>query len=135
MEGVDIMFPVYRRRRGLFDTFFDDFFTEDKLSLRTDLVENENNYLFKVDLPGVNKEDIKINIKNNYLTLEVEKKEEREEENKNYLRKERFYGSASRSYYVGNVNIDDLTATFENGVLQITVPKEVKQETKYLEIK
>lgn len=129
------MFPVYRKRRGLFDTFFDDFFTEDKLSLRTDLVENENNYLFKVDLPGVNKEDIKINIKNNYLTLEVEKKEEREEENKNYLRKERFYGSASRSYYVGNVNIDDLTATFENGVLQITVPKEVKQETKYLEIK
>ncbi len=129
------MFPVYRRRRGLFDSFFYDFFTEDKLSLRTDLVENENDYLFKVDLPGVKKEDIKINVKNNYLTLEVEKKEELEEENKNYLRKERFYGSASRSYYVGNINIDDLKATFENGVLEITVPKEVKQETKYLEIK
>lgn len=129
------MFPVYRKHRGLFDAFFDDFMTENKLSLRTDLVENENDYLFKVDLPGVKKEDIKINIKNNYLILEVIKQEEKDEEHKNYIRKERFYGSASRSYYVGNINVDDLNATFENGVLQITVPKEVKQETKYLEIK
>ena len=71
------MFPTRRGRRGLFDSFFDDFFTENTISLRTDLIEQERDYLFKVDLPGVNKEDIKINLKNNYLTITVEKKEEK----------------------------------------------------------
>lgn len=129
------MFPANRRRRGLFDTIFDDIFTDERVSLRTDLVENENDYLFKIDLPGVNKEDIKINVKNSYLTVEVEKKEEKDINESNYLRKERFYGVARRSYYVGNINTNDLNASYKDGVLEIVVPKEVKEETKYLEIK
>ncbi|HHT39505.1 MAG: Hsp20/alpha crystallin family protein [Acholeplasmatales bacterium] len=129
------MFPTRRGRRGLFDSFFDDFFTENTISLRTDLIEQERDYLFKVDLPGVNKEDIKINLKNNYLTITVEKKEEKEVEESRYLRKERYFGSATRSYYVGNVNTDDLKASYENGVLEVVVPKEGKEETKYIEVK
>ena len=74
------------------------------------------------------KDDINIEYNEGYLTISGEKKTENEDKEKkeNYIRKERYYEKASRSFYVGNINKDEIKAKFENGVLEVTLPKEQK---------
>ncbi len=131
----------------LFDDLFDtDYFdramknTERKLyghraknEMRTDVRENENSYEIVMDLPGFKKEEVKISLEEGYLTISAEKGlEENEKEKKSgrFIRQERYYGSMSRSFYVGKqMKHEDIRAGFENGVLTITVPKlEEKKE-------
>ncbi len=106
-----------------------------------DISDNGKSYFITSDLPGIEKEDIKIEVKGDYLTIEAEKKEEKEEENKKYYRRERSYGKFSRAVMIpedaerDNGKID---AEFKNGVLKITIPKVeiLKDEgTKRIEIK
>lgn len=130
------MFDLIRRNRDIFDSFFDNNDTFSRSSmLSTDIIENENGYVLNVELPGFNKEDIKVSIKDGYLMLEATRSQEHEEndENGKLIRKERFYGSAKRKFYVGDVDIDDVKGTFENGVLKLEVPKD-SGSTKYLEL-
>lgn len=131
------MFNLIRSGRSIFDDFFDDFPTLNKGGLmNTDIKEGEKTYIFEIDLPGFNKEDIKVSIKNNYLTIEAKKEKETESNDEKYIRRERSYGAYRRSYYVGNVGMEELNAKYENGILKIEVPKEPKEEeTKYLDIK
>src|SRR5690554_2201701 len=129
------MFDIIRSSRRVFDNFFDDFPTTTKGLMTTDIKEKTNSYVFEVDLPGFNKDDIKVSINNNYLTIEAKKEKLEETNDEKYIRRERQFGSYRRSYYVGNVEMDDLNAKYENGILSIEVPKEKKAETKYLEIK
>lgn len=129
------MFDIIRSSRKIFDDFFDDFPTTTRGLMTTDIKERSDSYIFEVDLPGFNKDDIKIFIKNNYLTIEAKKEKDEETKNEKYIRRERQLGSYRRSYYVGNVKMEDLNAKYDNGILSIEVPKEVKEETKYLEIK
>lgn len=136
------MMLVPRRNFDLFDDFFkDDFFNKKENSLmKTDIKETKDNYLIEMDLPGYEKENINLSLKDGYLTISANvHKETNENDEEKYLRQERFYGECSRSFYVGdNLTEEDINAEFKNGILKITVPKKEDKssdETKYIEIK
>jgi len=115
----------------LFDPFFnDEFFRGPKFDrppfevLKTDVIENNDNYELVMDVPGIEKENISIDIEDGYITIGVTKKETEETKKKHFVRKERFNFHQKRTFYVGNVEIDNIKAKLENGVLTITIPKE-----------
>lgn len=95
--------------------------------INTDVQEFEDHYQVDMELPGYKKEDISVELKNGQLTVSAkheEKNEEKNEEGK-YIRRERYYGQCSRSFYVGkSVTKDNIHAAFENGILKLDVPKE-----------
>ena len=118
----------------LFDDFFEDFdrpMRAMKLStpqtglMRTDIREKDGSFELDIDLPGCKKEDVKAELKDGYLTISAAtKKEEENDENGKYLRRERYFGSCSRSFYVGDaLTQEDIKARFEDGILKISVPK------------
>lgn len=136
------MMLVPRNDFGLFDDIFrDPFFTrnENKM-MKTDIRENKDNYVIDVDLPGFDKKDIKIDVTDGYLTINAKVSNEANDKEKGkYIRKERYYGECSRSFYVGeDVKADDIKASFKNGILSLELPKveESKKapEKKYIEI-
>ena len=111
-----------------FEQFFKPFsYGEKRGSMRTDIKETDKEYELAVDMPGFDKKDISVTLKDGYLTVEA-KRDEKEENGKNYLRRERSF-SCSRSYYVGdNVTEDDVRAKYDNGVLVLSVPKKQEKE-------
>ena len=103
--------------------------------MKTDVKEKENEYEVDIDLPGFKKEDVKAELKDGYLTISAAKGLDHEEEKKDgkYIRKERYSGNISRTFYVGeNITQEDIHAKYEDGILKLTVPKkeEKKQEEK-----
>lgn len=125
------------------DFFRDDFFDrKDRMNfnlMKTDIREDENSYLLEVDLPGYSKDDIKIDITDGYLTINAKVEKEDNEDKKNYVRRERFTGEVSRSFYVGeDIKEDEVKASFKNGILTLEVPKlsleDKKKDKKYIEI-
>ncbi len=138
------MMMIPRRNHfDLFDEMFrDPFFdgTESKV-MKTDIKEKKDKYLIDIDLPGYEKEDIKMEISDGYLTVHasVNKELDDEKEKGKYVRKERYVGECSRSFYVGdNVTEDEIKAKFKNGTLTIEVPKKDDKkelpEKKYIPI-
>ena len=125
--------------RRFFDDMFDDFLTSKKeQNMKCDIYEKDGNYHIEMDIPGFNKEDISVETKDGYLTITADKKQEQTEEDKdkNYIRRERVYGKYERSFYLGDLDEDHIDASFENGMLNITVPKkEVVDTKKVIEIK
>ena len=108
------------------ENFEKHFFGTDRISsFKTDIKDNGNEYLLEADLPGFKKEDIDVNLENNYLTIKAERKVENEEKDKKgrYIRCERSYGSFVRSFDVSDVDTDKITASYEDGVLHLIVPK------------
>lgn len=131
-------------RRNVFDDFFEypfsDFGASSSL-MKTDIKETGNSYELTVDLPGVKKEDVKAELKNGYLNISAVSNRSNDEKNSdgNYIRRERYCGSYSRSFYVGeNITEEDIKAKFDNGVLTLTVPKKENkpavEEKKYIAI-
>ena len=125
------------------DFFRDDFFDrKDRMNfnlMKTDIREDDKSYLLEVDLPGYSKDDIKIDITDGYLTINAKVEKEDKEDNKNYVRRERFTGEVSRSFYVGeDIKEDEVKASFKNGILTLEVPKvsleDKKKDKKYIEI-
>lgn len=115
------------------EMFRDPFFTEGESKLmKTDIKEKKDKYLIDIDLPGYEKEGIKIEIQDGYLTVHAKvDKEEDDKEKGKYVRKERYTGECSRSFYVGdNVKEEDIKAKFHNGTLTLEVPK--KEDKKEL---
>ena len=115
--------------KDLFDDFFDDGFRVSPVTgeMKTDIKELDNGYEITMDMPGVQKENIKAVLKNGYLTVSASTESNKDEEDSNgrYIRRERICGTSSRSFYVGEgVRMEDVKAKFENGVLQIDIPKE-----------
>jgi HSP20 family molecular chaperone IbpA len=91
--------------------------------MRTDVKEDKEGYEVHIDLPGFKKEDVQITLKDGYMTVAASRVNE-VEEGKKYLRRERYVGNVSRSFYVGEIlTEEDIKAKFENGVLKITLPK------------
>ena len=130
-------------RRNMFDDFFDGAFAGGNAGglMKTDIKENENTYELTMDVPGVKKEDIKAELKDGYLTVSATTDYSNDEKDKEgrYVRRERHYGSCSRSFYVGEaVRQEDIKASFENGTLKLTVPKmenkPVIEQNKYIQI-
>lgn len=98
-----------------------------------DIYETEDSYVLKADIPGMKKEDIKIDVKDNTLTFKGEKKFEEKTEKDNYVRIERSYGSFTRSFTLSdNVDPENIEAAYKDGVLEITLKK--KEESKPKEI-
>lgn len=123
------------------EMFADPFFTEHESKImKTDIKEKTDKYLIGIELPGYQKENIKIDVEDGYLTVHAEIISDNEEkEEGKFVRRERYVGSCSRSFYVGNeVKSEDIKASFKNGILKIEVPKkEYKKELpekKYIEI-
>lgn len=97
--------------------------------MKTDIKDSEESYDFEIDLPGYESKDISAQIKDGNLIISAEKSEDKEEKKDSYVRRERYLGKMSRSYYVGeDIKEDEIKAKFENGVLRISVPKMAKEE-------
>ena len=95
--------------------------------MKTDVRETEDSYVLDIDLPGFKKDELQVELENGYLTIRAEKGLDKDETDKKgrYIRQERYAGALSRSCYVGEgFTVDDMHAKFENGILQISVPKE-----------
>ena len=120
--------------------FLDDSLFEDyrKTSImNTDIIEKENGYELQIDLPGVKKEDIKIEMNKNLINISVSISKSSDEENKKYIRKERFTGEIKRSFNIGeDIDEDNINASFENGILYLNLPKKEENDSnkKFIEI-
>jgi HSP20 family molecular chaperone IbpA len=125
----------------LANPFFNDWLLPDytkSFNMKTDIKEEGSNYVLEIDLPGVEKKDVDLSLEDEYLTIKVNVSGEKKEEGKKYLHKERFVGTASRSYYVGNVDLKSISASLSNGVLSVTFPKvnpKAQAEENRIEIK
>lgn len=128
---------------NLIDDFFNDFarpvarYTNaTNCMMKTDIKETESSYELDIDLPGYKKEDIKAELKDGYMTISAQssKNKDEKDENGKYIRRERYYGNCSRSFYVGEeITQEDIKAKFEDGILKVTVPK--KEEKPQVEEK
>lgn len=124
-----IPFDRHIRNVAAFDPFheMDNFFTSGAVSpFSTDIKDTGDAFLLEAELPGFKKEDIKLDVENDVLTISAERTAEKKEDKHSFIKRERFYGSFSRSFDVSGVNVDGITAAYTDGVLTLTMPK--KQE-------
>jgi len=120
-------------RKFYLDDIFDDFLSNKRDSaMKCDIYEKGGNYHIEMDIPGYDKKDISVEAKDGYLTITAEKNNEvdNSDEEKNYIRRERVYGKYQRSFYVGDLDQDNIKAEFVNGMLKVTVPKKEEIEHK-----
>lgn len=118
---------------SIFDSFLED--TNHLDLIKCDVYESDNNYHIEADVPGFKKEEISVECEDGYITIVAEKNIETDE-NKKYIKKERFYGKTIRKFYVGEVDSDKIEANFRDGILEIIVPKQEKlPNKKAIEIK
>ncbi len=130
---------------NLFDEFFDDDFPiipmrsirnplygkNAKSLMKTDVRETDNTYELDVDLPGFKKDEVQLDLKDGYLTISAAKGLDKDQEDKKgkYIRQERYAGACSRSFFVGEgIEPRDVSAKFEDGILRVSLPKQVKKE-------
>ena len=108
--------------------------------MKTDIKETENGYELDIDLPGFKKDEVKAQLENGYLTIQAAKGLDKDEKGKDghYIRRERYAGTMSRSFYVGDtITQDQIHAKFEDGILKLSIPKEDQQaveQKKYISI-
>lgn len=142
------MLVKWQNPRSLFnlndvDHFFNDFFnakdlgsSEQEISPRINVEENDNEWIITVELPGVSKEDVKVNFQDKVLSISGEKKVEKDNEGKNYHRTERSYGKFSRSLKINTPVISDkIDAGYKDGILIITLPKAEEAKPKLIDVK
>ena len=129
---------------NLFDEFFNDDFMNfpvwggrsplygkhAKNLMKTDVRETDGSYELDVDLPGFKKDELSVDLKDGYLTIAAAKGLDRDEQDKKgkYIRQERYAGAMSRSFYVGDVEPDQVSAKYEDGILKISLPKQEKKQ-------
>ena len=140
----------------LFDDFMNDFFSDEERDMRklqkklygrhgrnlmkTDVKETDEGYELEMDLPGFTKDEIKLSLDGGYLTISAAKgvdKDEQEKKSGRYIRRERYAGACERSFYVGDgVTESDIKASFEHGILKLSIPKKENKlpEKKYIAI-
>ena len=141
------LIPFDRRTRNM--TSFDPFRMFDEMdrrfmtgapavtAFRTDVIDTGDAFKLESELPGFNKEDIKIDIENDCLTISAVRNADNKEEKDNYVKRERFYGSFTRSFDVSGINVDAIEAAYNDGVLTVTLPKKAAEipASRRLEIK
>ena len=143
------LIPYGRGARGLsttgFEDFYnmlDDFFTDPWFSgrhvregFKLDVQRTDKEYLIEAELPGVNKEEVSLDLRDGTLSIAVNREESKNEENKNYIHRERRVSSMSRSVYLGDVDADAVNAKLDNGVLKISIPiKALADSTRRIQI-
>lgn len=125
------LMPFGYRRVSAYNPFRDfeemsrSFWDNNNVSaFRTDITEKDGKYILEADLPGFKKEDISVDIDKDCLTITAEHKSEEKDENADsYIRRERYYGSYTRSFNVKGINTEAITAAYNDGVLTLTMPK------------
>ncbi|MEI8199264.1 MAG: Hsp20/alpha crystallin family protein [Eubacteriales bacterium] len=132
--------PFDKRNRGLssadsrsneMDLFFDNFLRDtfppayfrDAHQMKVDIRETENEYFLDADLPGIKKEQVNMEVNEDQLIISVVEDESKETNSEGYICRERRYGTVSRSFHLSNINADQISATLENGILSVTLPK------------
>ena len=121
--------------QSLFDIFNEPFFNDFPMQsfssgkFKVDVKDNGNDYELTAELPGLKKEDISLDYTNGYLTISAQRNEEKNDtdDKGNYLRRERHFGSMSRSFYIDDVDETKITAEFKDGILKIDLPKSAAQ--------
>lgn len=133
--------PFERKSYDLFNAFHDfenDFFGGTSMqSFKTDIKDEGDKYVMEAELPGFEKEDIKLDISGNNLVLTAEHKAETEDKQDKYIRRERTYGSYQRSFDLTGIDAEKIDAEYKNGILTLNLPKmqETAPATRRLEIK
>lgn len=121
-------------RNFYLDDLFDVFTPMTKMQkmdlMKCDIYEKDGRVHIEMDVPGYDKNDISVDIEDGVLTIEAKSSKEFLDEGKNYIRKERVSGSFKRQFNVGEINDNEISAKFNNGVLEVSFPKEEKRETK-----
>ena len=138
MKKFDLISRRYDEFYDLMNQFFDRSVPLSKAfaDIKVDVEEKDNEYIVEADMPGVLKKDIHLDLEDSYLQIEVQRKQEINKEDKNYIRKERSFSSLKRSVYLANVQKEGIEAKLDNGVLIIHIPKKPKQQQKIgIEIK
>ena len=128
-----MMLVPKRNSFDLFDDFFDDdffprheFFSKKERNLmKTDIKEKKDKFILEIDLPGFEKDRINISLEKGYLNIHAKvNKEEKKDDDEKFVRRERFFGECSRSFYVGeDIKEEEIHAEFKNGILRIEIPK------------
>lgn len=127
-----------------FSSLFDDFFSDDFFPIRSlqrdtfklDVKEEGNSFIIEADMPGLKKEEILLNYQDGYLSIIVEREEKKDDEQKNYVHRERRYTSMKRSINLGDLEMDQIEANLKDGILTIKAPKaSVVENKKKIEIK
>lgn len=137
-----MLIPKKNNHFDLWEEMFgrDPFFTrEESKIMRTDIKEKKDKYVIDMDLPGYDKENIKIEIEDGYLTIHAMASSDTDDNDGNFVRKERYFGECSRSFYIGDeITEEDIRASFKNGTLTVEIPKKdmTKKiaEKKYIQI-
>lgn len=133
------MLPATRKGNyipSIFDDFLNtdiarDFFSNERSTPAVNVSEDENKFTIEVAAPGLDKKDFKVNVENNVLTISSEKEDKKEDEGKNYMRREFSYTSFNRSFTLpDNVDDDKIKATHKDGVLNVEVPKSEEAKSK-----
>ena len=127
----------------MFDNTFKNFWGNNELAtfdaFKTDVIDQGDSYLLQAELPGFDKSDINIDLKDDLLTISATHKEEKDEKEKHkYIRKERYYSSYSRSFRVNDIEASDIDASYNNGILEVRFPKKelaAKEDVKKIEVK
>ena len=125
------MLPFERGNDNTFDTFdrfMHNFFDNSNTTLpafRTDIRDAGDKFILEAELPGFEKEDIQLDLKDGILTIAAAHKESTDQKDGNYIRRERRYGSFSRSFDVTGIDENGITAAYKNGVLELSLPKAV----------
>jgi HSP20 family protein len=136
------MLNIQREINRMFDSLFEGGM-QDSTDLPTsswspslDIAENDNAYVVKVELPGVNKDDVRITMQENVLTIRGEKKQEKESKGSNFHRTERSYGAFQRSFsLLSSVKSEKIEAAYNDGILTVTLPKAESAKPKQIEVK
>lgn len=127
-------------RKYYLDSIFDNFMdgTENFDVMKCDIYEKDGAYHIEADIPGFKKDEINVDCEDGYVTITAEKNTENEEkdDDKKYIKRERFYGKTVRKFYVGDVDEEKIQAEFKDGILALVIPKEEKlSNKKSIEIK
>lgn len=128
----------YSRNRMSPGSWFRDFFTDDFFgglsTIKADIFAEGDKLVIEAELPGFNKDEIKVKVNDKQLTISAQRKVANEEKAENYIRRERSVSQVCRTFIVDNLDADNIQATFENGLLRLTVPKPQELQPKAKEI-
>ena len=131
--GENLFDEFFNRDLGLFPTWYsrDQLYGKHAKNLmKTDVRETENSYELDIDLPGFKKDEIHVDLKDGYLFIQASKSLDRNEQNQEgkYIRQERYSGACSRSFYVGDIKPNEVSAKYEDGILKLSLPKQEQRQ-------
>ena len=134
-EMQSVFSPLMSRNWGLMPRLSGDGDMTMEWSPSADISENDKEYLIRAELPGVRKEDVKVNLSNGLITIEGERRQDKQEKGEKFHRVERFYGSFSRRFSLpDNIKAEGVRSDYKDGVLAVHIPKAEKEQPKQIPV-